>query len=172
MTNNHFDDLVLDFSSDLNPVLQAANATLELRRMDNKTVRHVSMREFFRAYRQIAMTDDEVLVAVHIPLPKPAKNWFIHAYKQARRRTDDIGIVSAGLQVQLESVESEHGQWRIVSSCFSFGGMAPTTIMLTATQNELIGQFWTKSTIVKACRTALKELTLNDMTPGGQPEYR
>lgn len=166
---NQVDTPAFPFSSDLNPVLQAANTTLELHRAENNAVRYVSMREFFLAYRQIAMTEDEVLVAVHVPLPNPSTKYFIHAYKQARRRTDDIGIVSAGLQVQLEA---EKGQWRIASSCFSFGGMAPTTVMLPATQNELLGQRWTKSTIGRACQTALNELTLNDATPGGQPEYR
>jgi len=132
----------------------------------------VPIREFFLNYRQVAMTDDEILVSVHIPLPKPSANWFIHAYRQARRRSDDISIVTAGLQVQLENIQSETNQWRIVSCCFSFGGMAPTTIMINTTQNELSGQLWTKATIAKACQTALKELPLNDMTPGGQPEYR
>ena len=118
------------------------------------------------------MTDDEILVAAYIPLPKSPNKSFLRAYKQARRRADDIGIVSAGLQVELEPTDSENNQWRIVSACFSFGGMAPTTVMANNTQKELIGQLWTKSTIIKTCQSALKEIPLNDMTPGGQPEYR
>ncbi len=153
-------------------MLQAANTELELHRADNNAIRYVSMREFFLGYRRVAMTDDEVLVAVHIPLPKPSAKSFLRAYKQARRRDDDIGIVSAGLQVQVEPTESKNDQWRIVSACFSFGGMASTTVMVNNTQKELIGQLWTKATIDKACQSALKELPLNEMTPGGQPEYR
>lgn len=130
------------------------------------------MHEFFLGYRQVAIADDEILVAVHIPLPKSSTNCFLRAYRQTRRRSDDISIVTAGLQVELENVKSENDQWRIVSCCFSFGGVAPTTIMTKITQSELIGQLWTKSTITKACQATLKELPLNDMTPGGQPEYR
>ncbi|UJR09845.1 hypothetical protein I4U23_014070 [Adineta vaga] len=159
--------------SDLNPVLQAVDTQLELYRINDKYNRFISMREFFLEYRRIAMTDDEVLVAVHIPLPKPSIISFVRAYKQSRRRDDDIGIVSAGFQVELEpTTESESKQWKIVSICLSFGGMAATTVMASNTQKELVGQLWTRSTLIQACQSALKEMPLNDTTPGGQPEYR
>ena len=163
------------FSSDLNPVLQAADAVLELHRTETNAVRLVPLREFFLGYRRVAMTDDEILVNIHIPLPSSTSSikTFIHSYKQARRRDDDICIVSAGLQVQLEPVSSgEKQQWRIVAALFSFGGMGPTTILAKNTQQELIGQLWTKATIAQACQLALKEMPLDEMTPGGQPEYR
>jgi hypothetical protein len=50
--------------------------------------------------------------------------------------------------------------------------MGPTTILAKNTQQELIGQLWTKTTIGKACELALKEMPLDELTPGGQPEYR
>ena len=161
--------------SDVNPVLQAAGAVLELHRAETDEIRLVPMNDFFLGYRRIAMTDDEVLVNVHIPLPSSSatSRTFVHAYKQARRRDDDIGIVSAGLQVQLESVNTnDKQQWRIVCARFSFGGMGPTTILAKNTQQELTGQLWTRATIDKACGLALKEMPLDERTPGGQPEYR
>ena len=133
------------------------------------------MSEFFLSYRRIAMTDDEVLVKVHIPLPSTSTNRsFLRSYKQARRRDDDIGIVSAGLHVELEpvNVAEEKQQWRIVCVRLSFGGMGPTTILAKQTQRELHGQMWTKTTIDRACELALKEMPLDERTPGGQPEYR
>jgi xanthine dehydrogenase/oxidase len=157
----------------MNPILQAANAVLELHRTEMNSIRLVPLREFFLGYRRVAMTDDEVLVNIHIPLPSSSNKIFLRSYKQARRRDDDIGIVSAGLQVELESIHSsDKQQWRIVSACFSFGGMGPTTILTKNTQQKLIGQFWTKVTINKACELALKEMPLDELTPGGQPEYR
>jgi xanthine dehydrogenase/oxidase len=164
------------FSSDVNPVLQAADAVLELHRTEANSIRLVPLREFFLGYRRVAMTDDEVLVSIHIRLPSSSSSsnkTFLRSYKQARRRDDDIGIVSAGLQVELEPVDStDKQQWRIVCACFSFGGMGPTTIFAKNTQQELIGQLWTKTTISKACELALKEMPLDELTPGGQPEYR
>jgi xanthine dehydrogenase/oxidase len=162
-------------SSDVNPVLQAADAVLELHRAQVDTIRLVPLSDFFLAYRRIAMTDDEVLVNIHIPLPisSTTNRTFLRSYKQARRRDDDIGIVSAGLQVQLESIDTEDKQqWRIVCARFSFGGMGPTTIVAKETQKELIGQPWTRATLEKACSLALKEMPLDERTPGGQPEYR
>lgn len=50
--------------------------------------------------------------------------------------------------------------------------MSSTTVMATNTQKELIGYLWTKTTINKACQLILNEMPMNDMTPGGQPEYR
>ncbi|CAF3743977.1 unnamed protein product, partial [Rotaria sordida] len=101
--------------SDVNPVLQAADAVLELHRADTNSIRFVPLRDFFLAYRRVAMTDDEVLVSIHIPLPTSTttNKTFIHSYKQARRRDDDIGIVSAGLCVQLESINTttDKQQW-------------------------------------------------------------
>ncbi|CAF0826619.1 unnamed protein product [Adineta ricciae] len=161
--------------SDVNPVLQAADAVLELHRGETNSVRLVPLREFFLSYRRVAMTDDEVLVSIHIPLPSisPTNRTFLRSYKQARRRDDDIGIVSAGLQVQLEAIDSsEKQQWRIVTARFSFGGMGPTTILAKNTQQEMAGQIWSRVTISKACELALKEMPLNELTPGGQPEYR
>lgn len=138
-------------------------------------MRLVPLRDFFLGYRRVAMTDDEILVSVHIPLPSSTSSnkTFLRSYKQARRRDDDIGIVSAGLQVELEPISStDKQQWRIVNSRFSFGGTGPTTILAKNTQQELNGQLWTKATINKACELALKEMPLDELTPGGQPEYR
>ncbi|CAF4907540.1 unnamed protein product, partial [Rotaria magnacalcarata] len=67
------------------------------------------------------MIDDEILVNIHIPLQLSTNKTFLRSYKQARRRDDDIGIVSAGLHVELEPVEStDKQQWRIVYTRFSF----------------------------------------------------
>ncbi|CAF2816169.1 unnamed protein product [Rotaria sp. Silwood2] len=160
--------------SDVNPVLQAADAVLELHRSEANSIRFVPLRDFFLAYRRVAMTDDEILVSIHIPLPTSTTNkTFLRSYKQARRRDDDIGIVSAGLHVQLEPMNTTDKQeWRIVCARFSFGGMGPTTILTKNTQEELIGQTWSRTTISKACELALKEMPLDEHTPGGQPEYR
>ncbi|CAF3610866.1 unnamed protein product [Rotaria sp. Silwood1] len=166
---------MLYFSSDLNPILQAANASLEFRRVSvDNAERHVLLRDFFLPNRRISMTDDEVLIAVHIPIPSSSSKSFLRSYKQARRRDDSSGIVSAGLHVKLEQVKNDDndGEWRIISACFSFGGMASITTMAQQTQKELIGQVWKKTTINKACELMLAEFPLNEFTPGGQSEYR
>ncbi|CAF5054429.1 unnamed protein product [Rotaria sp. Silwood1] len=158
--------------SDVNPILQAAGAILELHRADSDTARHVPLSDFFLGHHHVAMIDDEVLVAVHIPLPQTSSKCFLRSYKQACRRDDSKGIVSAGLRVQLEQSNSADDQWRIVSTCFSFGGMASATIIAKNTQQELVGLSWTRATMNKACELILKEMPLDELSPGGRPEYR
>ncbi|CAF4000431.1 unnamed protein product [Rotaria sordida] len=158
--------------SDINPVLQAAGAELELHRADSTEARYISLRDFFLGNGRVSMADNEVLVAIHIPLPNPSSKWFLRSYKQARRRDDSKGIVSAGFQVQLEQLDSLDGQWQIISICLSFGGMSSTTIMAKNTQQQLVGLAWTRITINKAFKLILQELPLDEQTPGGQSEYR
>ncbi|CAF3526890.1 unnamed protein product [Rotaria sp. Silwood1] len=159
-------------TSDINPVLIAADATLELHRADNTEIQHIRLCDFFLGNRRISMADNEVLVAIHIPLPNSSNKYFLRSYKQARRRDDSKGIVSAGIKVQLEQSNLVNDRWQIVSACFSFGGMASKTIVATSTQQQLIGLPWTKETINQTCESLLKEMPLGELSPGGQPELR
>jgi len=145
---------------------------LEFHRADSSAARHMPLQDFFLGHHRVSMADDEVLVAVRIPFPDLSNKCFIQSYKQARRRDDSKGIVSAGLQVQLKHSDSNNDQWCIVSATFSFGGMASSTILAKNTQQELIGKLWTRETIDKACQSILKEMPLDELSPGGQPEYR
>ncbi|CAF5109530.1 unnamed protein product, partial [Rotaria magnacalcarata] len=131
--------------SDINPVLQAANAILELHHAETNIVRQIPLREFFLGARHISMDENEVLVTIHIPLPDSSVKYFLRSYKQARRRDDSKGIVSAGFQVQLEQSHSSDSQWQVAFACFSFGGMGSTTVMAKITQQNLIGLPWTRS---------------------------
>ncbi|CAF2744826.1 unnamed protein product [Rotaria sp. Silwood2] len=158
--------------SDINPILVAADATLELHRADSTEVRYIPLCDFFLGDHRVSMADNEVLVAIHIPLVKSSNKYFLRSYKQARRRDDSRGIVSAGFKVQLEQSNLVNSQWQIVSVCFSFGGMASKTIQATNTQQQLIGLSWTKETINQTCELLLKEMPLDELSSGGQPKYR
>lgn len=50
---------------------------------------------------------------------------------QARRREDDISIVTAGLRVRLQP---QGGQWVVSEAGMGFGGMAPTTVAAPKTE--------------------------------------
>ncbi|KAJ1982432.1 hypothetical protein H4R34_001725 [Dimargaris verticillata] len=155
--------------SDLNPVLVAGNATLTVQSHADGT-RSIPMREFFLGYRKTALKPDEVLVAVHLPYSEP--NQHVQAFKQAKRKDDDIAIANAGLSVHLRP-GSTSGQWVVQAACLAFGGMGPTTIQAKATAEWLVGQTWNDSGtldgLVRACR---QELQLDYAVPGGMAEYR
>jgi xanthine dehydrogenase/oxidase len=118
------------------------------------------------------MKDNEVLVGIHIPIPNSSNKYFIQSYKQGRRRDDSKGIVSAGFKVELEQSNLIDKQWKIISICFSFGGMASKTIQPINTQHKLIGLFWNKETINQTYELIIKEIPLDELSPGGQPEFR
>ena len=62
------------------------------------------------------------------------------AFKQARRREDDIAIVNTGMRVLLEK-PTNSSSWKIQDCSFSFGGMAPTTVMAMKTIKGLTGRY-------------------------------
>ncbi|CAF4351638.1 unnamed protein product, partial [Rotaria sordida] len=89
-----------------------------------------------------------------------------------RRRDDSKGIVSAAFKVELEKLNSIDNQWKIISICFSFGGMASKTISPKNIQQQLIGLLWTKQTINQTYELLIKEISLDELSPGGQIQYR
>ncbi|KAJ7379815.1 hypothetical protein OS493_012562 [Desmophyllum pertusum] len=101
----------------------------------------------------------EVLINILIPFTK--KHEHVFAFKQARRREDDIAIVNTAMRVLLEK-ETNSSSWKIMDCSFSFGGLAPTTVM--AKRNESIVQ--------EACQLLAEDLPLAPGAPGGQVEYR
>lgn len=60
---------------------------------------------------------------------------YFYAYKQAKRRDDDIAIVNMA-----SNVEFNPGTNTIKDISLAFGGMAPTTVLAMKTKNKLIGK--------------------------------
>lgn len=61
------------------------------------------------------------------------QNQYFKAYKQAKRRDDDIAIVNSAFNLTLNGSKIE-------KLALSYGGMAPTTIMTQKTATQLIGR--------------------------------
>ncbi|XP_022782226.1 xanthine dehydrogenase/oxidase-like [Stylophora pistillata] len=155
--------------SDLNPVLMAARCTLTLANAGGKT-RSVKLDEnFFTGYRKTILGINEVLVNVLIPFSQEFEHIF--AFKQARRREDDIAIVNTALRVRLEK-QTNSSSWQIKDCCFTFGGMAPTTVMALKTMKSLTGRTWKENIVQEACKLLAEDLPLAPGAPGGQVEYR
>lgn len=56
--------------------------------------------DFFLGYRKVAMEPHEILLRVHIPTTR--EHEYVHEFKQAHRRDDDIAIVNAGMRMLLK----------------------------------------------------------------------
>lgn len=150
--------------SDLNPVFVALNAQFRLKSME-RGERVVNASDFFQpGYRKVDLHHDEVLTSVVIPYSH--ENQYVEAYKQARRREDDIAIVNAGFNVALDD------SGRVTSARLAFGGLAPFTLQAKETQAFLVGKQWNQDTFENAVDVLRKEVTLKEGTPGGMEKYR
>jgi xanthine dehydrogenase/oxidase len=168
--------------SDLNPMLMACQAVLKVTSLLTGS-RYINITEFFLGYRKVNMKFDEILEHIMIPaITNPLE--YILPFKQARRREDDISIVTSGIRICLTlntalSVETEingsdyPNNYLIEDCALSFGGMSVTTILAKKTMSALIGQSWAHTTIVNRAYPVMKdELALPETVPGGKAEYR
>ncbi|KAG7399668.1 xylitol dehydrogenase [Phytophthora boehmeriae] len=154
--------------SDMNPLLAAMNAYIELRSTTN--TRYTRVRDFFLSYRKVGMEKDEVITSVYVPFTKEYE--YMLPFKQARRREDDISIVTAGIRVMLESLR-ETGEWTISDASAVYGGMAPITKAATATEQYMVGKPFSSVTFEEACDLLhASDFNLPDGVPGGMAKYR
>ncbi|XP_012285981.1 xanthine dehydrogenase [Orussus abietinus] len=151
--------------SDLNPIFMAAGVTLNLLSLTRGN-RSVPMdHTFFVGYRRNVVLPDEILVSIEIPFT--VEGQYFVAYKQAKRRDDDIAIVNLALNVFLKpktnTVQDVH---------MAFGGMAPVTTLARKTCQTIIGKKWDYSLLELVYDSLLKELPLSGDAPGGMVLYR
>ncbi|KAM7220208.1 molybdopterin binding Aldehyde oxidase/xanthine dehydrogenase [Rhypophila decipiens] len=150
--------------SDLNPVFLASDAVVVAKSKDKET--EIPMSGFFQGYRRTALPADAILASIRIPLTKE-KNEFFRAYKQAKRKDDDIAIVTAALKVRL----SDDG---IVEACtLAYGGMAAMTVAAKKTSEYLIGKKFAELETLEGAMNALgQDFDLPFGVPGGMASYR
>ncbi|XP_059046310.1 xanthine dehydrogenase [Achroia grisella] len=150
--------------SDLNPILMSLKVKLNL--LSKQGFRSVLMDEtFFTGYRKTVVKPDEILLSIEIPYSE--KYQYVQAYKQAKRREDDISIVTAAINVIFEDNTNI-----IKNITIAFGGMAPMTKIASQTSQSLIGEKWTEGILEKAYSYMLEELPLSPSAPGGNVQFR
>nr|XP_022900114.1 xanthine dehydrogenase [Onthophagus taurus] len=151
--------------SDLNPIFLAANAVLEVASKKNGVRKIIMNEKFFTGYRRNVIKPDEILVSILIPFNLP--NQHFYAYKQARRRDDDIAIVNAAFNVFFEGNTK-----KIKDIYMAFGGMAPTTVLATKTRENLIGKEWNNDFVETGFNNLIEDLPLSHGAPGGMIQFR
>ncbi|XP_067213749.1 xanthine dehydrogenase isoform X2 [Linepithema humile] len=151
--------------SDLNPIFMAANIKLNLCSSKHGSRTILMDHNFFTGYRRNVVLPEEVLVSIEIPFTK--ENQYFIAYKQAKRRDDDIAIVNMALNVYFTPNTNV-----IQKAYIAFGGMAPTTILARQTCQKIVGRKWTESILEEAYDSLLEELPLAGNAPGGMIKYR
>ncbi|XP_046388161.1 xanthine dehydrogenase [Ischnura elegans] len=155
--------------SDLNPIFIAANCKLELVSKDGGC-RTVTMNgSFFTSYRKNIVKPDEILLSITIPCSHEMMHF--KAYKQARRRDDDIAVVNAAFNITFEKPANAH--YPVVQKAtIAYGGMAPTTVEASSTAQVFIGKTWGPHLVEDVCNALVEELPLSPDAPGGMIAYR
>ncbi|KAF4548241.1 Xanthine dehydrogenase [Elsinoe fawcettii] len=149
--------------SDLNPVFVGTNAVLVAKSLEKTTT--IPMAEFFKAYRLTALPPDAIIASIRIPIAREGE--YITAYKQAKRKDDDIAIVNSALRVKLDA---QH----VVEDCsLVYGGMAPITIKAKTAESFLVGKKMTDPKTLEGVMGALEQdFDLRFGVPGGMATYR
>ena len=185
--------------SDLNPLWVSFGAAFDLFRADpaassGVSVRTVPASAFFTGYRSTALLPGEAILRLTLPTPVagPATRTFARAFKQARRREDDIAIVSAGMAVEFEKVPAETAaadgpgdgpaaaaavppsRWVAKKVSLAFGGVADRTVAAPAAAAALTGVSWADPAALAAGLAALggADISIPADAPGGMAAYR
>jgi xanthine dehydrogenase/oxidase len=150
--------------SDLNPVFVASNTVLVAKSLDKEI--EIPMTEFFKGYRTTALPPDAIIASLRIPAAS-AKGEYMRAYKQSKRKDDDIAIVNAALRVALND------DYTVKDASLVYGGMAPTTASAKNAVAFLQGKNWTDPETLEGTMNALEEdFDLRFGVPGGMATYR
>ena len=153
--------------SDLSPIFMASQSQLEIlgHKMKPKTV--LMDDEFFVGYRKNVLKPHQVVGSVLIPFTQ--ENVYFVAYKQSRRREDDIAIVNGAFWYKLDNTNNN---FTFDEARIAFGGLGPTTMLLDKTTTFLTGKPWSEKVIEESIQVMMKEVRLPQMAPGGMVEYR
>ncbi|KAL9586828.1 MAG: hypothetical protein Q9212_000646 [Teloschistes hypoglaucus] len=150
--------------SDLNPVFVATNTVLIAKSLEKET--EIPMTEFFKGYRTTALPPNAIISSLRIPIAR-GKGEYLRAYKQAKRKDDDIAIVNTALRVSLNDEN------QVESANLVYGGMAPTTISAKEGIKYLQGKDFADLRTLEGTMNALeKDFDLRFGVPGGMATYR
>lgn len=152
---------------DTMPGLFVLNAEVEL--AGRQGSRRVNINGFYTGYRTTVMKSDELITAVHIPLPRRDEgrgcvNETYRIYKVSKRCDLDISTFSAAFWMRPSGDVIE--QIRI-----AYGGVAAVITRLPRTEQLLTGQPITDDLIDRAAETAAGEITPISDVRGGK-DYR
>jgi xanthine dehydrogenase small subunit len=125
---------------DAAPCLLALQADLTL--MGPRGARRVPLSSFFLDYRKTTLAPDELITAIHVPLPSPR---FTRFYKVSKRILDDIAIVSAAFALRV------HDDGRIAQLDLAYGGVAATPLALPEVAALAVDQPFNDATCERLC---------------------
>lgn len=132
-------------SGDSIPAMIVLGATCAITGPGGK--RTVPVEAFCTGPGQTVLSQDEILVSIHFPIPKP--NSGAHYLRFTPRREMDIAVAGAGASMVLSD---DHIQ--IIEARIALGAVAPTPLLVEEAGAALIGQAPTEAVFVEAAKLA------------------
>ncbi len=132
-------------AADTAPPLLALDAEVELSSQGG--TRRVPLADFLVGVRKTVRRPDELLTAVHIPLPAGGSR-ASHFHKLGLRRADAISVLSAAAAVTWDAAG------RCTAARIALGALAPHPLRATAAEALLLGQTLTPALVAEAARLA------------------
>ena len=148
--------------ADMTNFFLALNARVSLTDINNKTKRHVYLKDFYLAYKTLDMKPGELIKSLSFKLPAAGS---LFSYEKVSRRTHlDIASVNTSMYI-----ETKKGI--ITNIHLSAGGVAPVPKYLANTRDFLIGRGIDSEGIFEAAKIAVSEISpISDAR--GSVEYK
>ncbi len=142
------------------PFLFVSGAEVEVSGV--KGERRIKVSELYSGYRKMVLTEDEIIVRIHIPMP--SKSTILKLYKVSKREHLDISSFTAAIRL-------ERSGEKIANACIAYGGVAAVVLKLPKTEEFLNGKVFSLETFRQAGEIAVKEITpISDVR--GSKDYR
>ncbi|XP_044097196.1 aldehyde oxidase 4-like isoform X2 [Neovison vison] len=150
--------------SDLNPILAAGNATINL--ISKEGERQIPLNSLFlERSPEASLKSEEIVLSVYIP---HSTQWhFVSGLRLAQRQENAFAIVNAGM-----SVKFEDGTDTIKDLQMFYGSVGPTVVSASQTCKRLLGRPWDDHMLSDACRWVLDEIYIPPAAEDGMVEYR
>lgn len=146
--------------SDTIPFLIVSDAKIEVQKVSGK--RLIEIDEFFLGYKKLAFKPQEIVTAIHIPIPKGKQ--LSKLYKVSVRKDLDISAVTMAARLKLKGAKIEEAR-------LAFGGVGPTVARLKTIEQSWEGRELSAAMIRRASEELSKLITpLSDVR--GSKEYR
>lgn len=142
------------------PFLFVSGAEVEVAGV--KGERRIKVSELYSGYRKMVLTEDELIVRIHIPMP--SKSTILKLYKVSKREHLDISSFTAAISLERDGE-------RIANARVAYGGVAAVVLKLLKTEEFLNGKSFSLDTFRQAGEIAVKEITpISDVR--GSKDYR
>jgi len=143
--------------------LYVLNAEVEL--AGRGGTRRININDFFTGYRKTVMAADELIVRVHVPLPRPGDVFKL--YKVSKRWDLDISSFMAAIWARVTTGNT------IDEIRIAYGGVGPNIIRARRTEQFLTGQQLTTDVMGKAGEIARSEVTpISDVRGSAQFRFQ